>query len=414
MSHHTFQKVDAMTDILHLPPQARHWIAGTAAILVLGTAGTVFVVSQIRDRASSPPPPVEVAPTEAVTALGRLEPQGEVIKLSVANAQDSRVNQLQVEEGDWVEAGQVIAVLQGMDKKQAELSEAQRNVAIFQARLAQIQAGDAKLADIAAQQSTIKQLEAQLLTETTERQAAITRAEAELRNAEQTYQRYQQLHQAGAIESVTLDDHRERLETARADVQEARAQLDNTVLTLQERIQQEQARLAELREVRPVDRQAAQAELDHAMAQVQRIEAELDDFYVRVPVAGQILKINTRVGEQVNTSAGIVELGRTNQMVAIAEVYETDVGLIQPGQRATIISEHGGFEGEIHGTVDHVGMQINKQDVLDADPAAAQDARVVEVKIPIDSEDNARVDTLTNLQVRITIDLTSDVSSGTP
>jgi HlyD family secretion protein len=403
-----------MVDILHPPPKARHWIAGTAAVVVLGTASAALVVSQIRDRASSPPPPVEVTPTEAVTALGRLEPEGEVIKLSVANAQDSRVNQLQVEEGDWVEAGQVIAVLQGMDKKQAELSEARRNVAIYQARLAQIQAGDAKLADIAAQQATINQLEAQLRTETTERQAAITRAEAALRNAEQTYQRYQQLHQAGAIESVTLDDHRERLETARADLQEAQAQLDNTVLTLQERLQQEQALLAKLREVRPVDLQEARAELEHAMAQVQRIEAELDDFYVRVPVAGQILKINTRVGEQVNTSAGIVELGRTNQMVAIAEVYETDVGLIQPGQRATIISEHGGFDGEIHGTVDHVGMQINKQDVLDADPAADKDARVVEVKIPLDPEDNHRVANLTNLQVRITIDLTSDVSSGPP
>ncbi len=403
-----------MIDILHPPPQARQWIAGTAVVLALGTAGTALVVSQIRDRASSPPPPVDVTPTEAVTALGRLEPEGEVIKLSVANAQDSRVNQLQVEEGEWVEAGQVIAVLQGLDKKQAELMEARRNVAIYQARLAQIQAGDAKLADVAAQQATINQLEAQLRTETTERQAAITRTEAELRNAEQTYQRYQQLHQAGAIETVTLDDHRERLETARADVQEARAQLDNTVLTLQERLQQEQALLAKLREVRPVDLREAEAELDHARAQVQRIEAELDDFYVRVPVAGQILKINTRVGEQVNTNAGIVELGRTNQMVAIAEVYETDVGLIQPGQRATIISEHGGFDGEIHGTIEHVGMQINKQDVLDADPAADQDARVVEVKIPIDPEDNDRVASLTNLQVRITIDLTSDVSSGRP
>lgn len=403
-----------MVDILHPPPKVRHWMAGTAAVVVLGTASAVVVVSQIRDHASSPPPRVDVAPTEAVTALGRLEPKGEVIKLSVANAQDSRVNQLHVEEGDWVEAGQVIAVLQGMDKKQAELTEARRNGAIFQARLAQIQAGDAKLADMAAQQATINQLEVQIRTETTERQAALTRAEAELRNAEQTYQRYEQLHQAGAIESVTLDNHRERLETARADVQEARAQLDNTVLTLQERIQQEQALLAKLREVRPVDLQEAQAELEHAMAQVQRIEAELDDFYVRVPVAGQILKINTRVGEQVNTSAGIVELGRTNQMVAIAEVYESDVGLIQPGQRATIISEHGGFNGTIHGTVDHVGMQINKQDVLDADPAADKDARVVEVKIPIDPDDNDRVANLTNLQVRVTIDLQSDVSSGTP
>ncbi|MEL6139733.1 MAG: HlyD family efflux transporter periplasmic adaptor subunit, partial [Cyanobacteria bacterium J06628_6] len=145
----------------------------------------------------------------------------------------------------------------------------------------------------------------------------------------------------------------------------------------------------------------------YAIAQVSRIEAELEDYYVRVPVAGQILKINTHVGEQVNTSQGIVELGQTDQMVAIAEVYETDVGLIQPGQRATIISEHGGFAGDIHGTITHVGMQIKKQDVIEDDPAADRDARVVEVKVQIDSEDNATVAGLTNLQVRITVDLGS-------
>jgi HlyD family secretion protein len=87
--------------------------------------------------------------------------------------------------------------------------------------------------------------------------------------------------------------------------------------------------------------------------------SSLDDFYVRSPVAGQILKINTRVGEQVNTSQGIVELGRTQQMYAIAEIYETDVGKIRVGQRASIISEHGGFAGAVHGTVDHIGLQIN-------------------------------------------------------
>ena len=157
--------------------------------------------------------------------------------------------------------------------------------------------------------------------------------------------------------------------------------------------------------MRPVDRQVVQAELDHAIAQVNRIKAELEDYYVRVPIAGQILKINTHVGEQVNTSEGIVELGRTNQMYAIAEVYETDVGLVEAGQRATVISEHGGFDGEIHGAVDYVGMQIKKQDVLDADPAADKDARVVEVKVRIDPEDNDKVAGLTNLQVRITIAL---------
>ena len=70
-----------------------------------------------------------------------------------------------------------------------------------------------------------------------------------------------------------------------------------------------------------------------------------------------------------------------------------------------MISEHGGFAGEIRGTVDHIGMQIKKQDVIDADPAADKDARVVEVKVRIDPENNDKVAGLTNLQVRITINV---------
>lgn len=165
--------------------------------------------------------------------------------------------------------------------------------------------------------------------------------------------------------------------------------------------------LNKLREVRPVDLAVAQAEVDYAIAQVTRIKSELEDYYVRVPIDGQILKINTLVGEQVDTSEGIVELGRTNQMYAIAEVYETDVGKVKVGQRASIISEHGGFTGEIQGTVDHISLQIKKQDVLESDPAAEKDARVVEVKVRLDPQDSAKVAALTNLQVRVKIDLDS-------
>lgn len=92
-----------------------------------------------------------------------------------------------------------------------------------------------------------------------------------------------------------------------------------------------------------------------------KAQAELEDLYVRVPVEGQILKINTRVGEQVNTSEGIVELAQTNQMYAIAEVYETDISKVRMGQRATVVSENGGFKDEVEGTVDHIGLQIGKK-----------------------------------------------------
>jgi HlyD family secretion protein len=148
-----------------------------------------------------------------------------------------------------------------------------------------------------------------------------------------------------------------------------------------------------------------EAQLKYAQTQVEQAKAELDDIYVRVPVAGQILKINTRVGEQVNTSQGIVELGQTDQMYAIAEVYETDVGKVRLGQRAAIVSENGGFEGELQGTVDHIGLQIKKKNVLNSDPAADKDARVVEVKVRIDPKDNPKAAGFTNLQVRVRIDL---------
>jgi HlyD family secretion protein len=42
--------------------------------------------------------------------------------------------------------------------------------------------------------------------------------------------------------------------------------------------------LNQLSKVRPVDLQEAQAELNYAIAQVQRLETELEDYYVRVPL----------------------------------------------------------------------------------------------------------------------------------
>jgi len=383
------------------------WVISTAAVAVLSIAALYFGISQARNSSPTPAPSPTVAPATAVTALGRLEPKGEVIKLSVINAQDSRVEKLLVEEGDSVKAEQVIAVLQGLDKKQAALAEAEQNLAIQQAKLAQVKAGDSKAGEIAAQKASIARIEAQLLTETLEKEAAIARAEAELRNAETTYQRHLSLHQAGAISASTLDDKRKNLETAQAQLNVAKAQKSNTESTLTEQIRQEKATLDKLTEVRPVDVQVAQTQIKYAQTQVVKAKADLNDLYVRVPVAGKILKINTRIGEQVNTSQGIVELGQTDQMYAIAEVYETDVGKVKLGQRATVISENGGFAGMLQGTVDHIGLQIKKKNVLDSDPAADKDARVVEVKVRLDPKDSPTAAGLTNLQVRVKIDLTS-------
>lgn len=386
-----------------IPNHIFSWLVGIVLVSIISAVG-IYTIYKSQQKKSIPVYTKNISSIVKVTALGRLQPQGEVIKLSVANAEASRVNKLLVSEGDKIKASQMIAVLQGIDKKQAELVEADKNLEIERAKLAQVKVGQSKEAEIAAQNATVMRVEAQLQNETAEKKAAIFRSLSQLKNAQANLQRYQKLHRQGAISAFDLDKLRESTETAQANFNQAQAELATTTSTLRSQGQAEQATLKKLKEVRPVDVQVAQATVDKALASVERIKTELEDFYVRSPIAGQVLKINTRVGEQVNVSEGIIELGRTNQMYAVAEVYETDVNKLRVGQYATIESEHGGMEGVLTGTVEQIGLQIKKQDILESDPTADKDARVIEVKVKLNPQDTVKVSGLTNLQVRITFD----------
>ncbi len=379
-----------------------YWLIGAISLL---SVGTLIAYTNLPKSKQQPSTTVsaESAPVKNVVAIGRIEPKGSVIKLSVANAQDSRVNQLLVKEGDYVKAGQLIATLQGIEKKEAAIIEAQKNVAVFRAKLTQAQIGSTTASNVAAQKAAVEKLEAQLQTTKAEKQAAIERIRAELRNDRAEYERYEKLYREGAISASDRDSRRRNLDTTRAQLQEARAQLNNTERTLKAQIQQERAKLKQLSAVRPVDVQIGRAELDYAISQLARAKAELEDFYVRVPVSGQILKVNTHVGERVNSEEGIVDLGQTEQMYAIAEVYETDAFKVKVGQKATIKSENGGLPDQLKGTVEEIGLQIKKTDVLNTDPAADDNARVVEVKILLDPEDSKKVTRLTYMQVRAEI-----------
>ncbi len=340
-----------------------------------------------------------------VVALGKLTPKGEVIKLSVANAEDSRVNQILVEEGDRVKKNQVIAILQGFENRQRDLEEAEKEVELAQAKLAQVKAGESKQAEIAAQQANISRLESQLRNEAAERQAAIVSAKARLKQAQLTYDRNQSLQRQGAVSAQTFDQTKEALDMAQATLNERLAQLGNTQQTLKQEITQERENLALLQEIRPVDVRVSEIEVEKAIIAVEKIKADLEDTKVKVPISGQILRINTRVGEQVNTEEGIVELGRTDEMYAIAEVYETDIGKVSIGQPATVSSEYGGFSGKLKGTVEHLGLQVGEKQLVESteDPTQDENSRIVEVKVRINPEDSKKVAGLTNMKVRVEI-----------
>lgn len=346
----------------------RPWLIAVPVVLGAGLAiWTGVQVLRNRPAAQVPITPV-VTEVKAIAALGRLEPRGEVYTLSAPSSiEGNRVAELRVREGDGVTAGQILAALDTATTRRAELAEAQGQLAIAQATLAQVKAG-AKTGDLQAQR------------------AAIARLEAEFRIAQTNLNRNRQLFEEGAISATQFDD--------------ARLQVD----TLTEQLRQARATLVSLAEVRDVDVKLAEAEVRKAQAQVLRAEKNLDLTYVRAPLDGQVLKVHTKIGETVGDT-GILDLGQTQRMDVVAEVYETDISRVRVGQRAVITA--AALPQPIQGTVSQVGLRIAKKDVLDTDPVAETDARVVEVKIQLDPAASRLVQNLTNMQVSVQIQLDS-------
>ncbi|MEA5550952.1 ABC exporter membrane fusion protein [Anabaena cylindrica UHCC 0172] len=379
------------------------WIVIVLALALTSVCGSLYLLSSLQKTAKSPTLAANNGPViKAVTALGRIEPQGEVIQVSVSQmAGSNRVEQLLVKEGDRIKKAQVIAILDSRDRRLAGLNQTKQKVKVAESRLAQVKAG-AKQGEIDAQKATISELEAELRQESAARIARVKRLEAEVKNAELEYQRYQSLQTEGAVSTSTRDSKKLTLETAQASLREAIANRSQTSETLTEKLRQAKATLNRIAEVRPTDVQAAITEIGSAKASVQEAAADLNLAYVRSPKDGQILKVHTWSGEVVSDK-GIVEIGDTNQMYVVAEVYENDINRVKLGQSATITQLN--LPGELKGKVDHIGLLIAKKDVLNTDPAADIDARVVEVKIRLDAESSQRVTGLTNSKVRVEISL---------
>lgn len=338
-----------------------------------------------------------------VTALGRIEPQDKVIHLSgPSQLFNGRVVDVYVTEGETVQPGQLIAIFDNFYSEQATLEAARQRVNVVQTQLARVRQGEAKQAEILAQEAEIARLEAQLRNEVIERTATIERVQAELRNAERSYQRFQALYEEGAVSVSDLDQRNEELATARARLKEVTAQLENTRSSLEEQLRREEATLATLKEVRPIDIEVAQAELEEAIAQVVQAEANFELAQVRAPVRAEVLKVHTLPGERID-AAGIVDLGQIEQMYVVAEVYETDIPQVEVGQNATISG--GPLQGELAGTVEQISVQLGKRDLFSTDPTLDIDARVFEVKIRLGESGSAQASKLINSQVDVTIDI---------
>jgi HlyD family secretion protein len=253
------------------------------------------------------------APVEGVSALGRLEPAGDVRRLAApisGMAGSPRLTALLVQEGDRVQRGQLLA---SFDNRPG------------------------------------------LLADRTLLKTRISNLEQQVRLLERDTARYRSLARGGVTASADMDNREIRLIGLRGDLSQARAQL--------------------------------------AKVQTDLVLSEL-----RSPLDGTVLRILARPGER-PTDSGVLELGASDRMEAVAEVYESDISRVRVGQRVTLISENGGFSGTLAATVLRIAPQVRQRVVLSTDPTGDADARVVEVRLALAPEAVARVRDLAGLKV---------------
>lgn len=382
-------------DLRSFLPGGNRWIVlgGAAASIGLAVLGFTQLARIQQSKPQVAASPAATRPiSRDVTALGRIEPAGKVINISGPSG--DRVEQLLVEEGQMVNAGQTLAYLEGYQERLAERDLAITQLAEVRAKLSsETSLGQAQIREA---QTRVRMASDPKSEQIIAQQATISQVQAEVTAAERDLQRLKSLRQEGAIAQQSLDDQalvlkskQQQLKNAQATLAQLQRQRSTDLANAQAQLQSAQANLT---------RSQTQIQVESAASNLKLANAKLDQTIVRAPSTGQVLKIFTRQAEAIGNQ-GLLQMGDTRQMYVVAEVYETDIAKVQVGQTASITS--AAFSGTLQGKVEQVGLRIGKNDVLDTDPAANTDVRVVEVRIRL--ENSRQVANLTNLQVNVAI-----------
>jgi HlyD family secretion protein len=317
-------------------------------IAVAAGAGAFLLESRTGKRVAQPEPVSAAAPSgtsAAVGCIGRVEPEGGVIVVAAAPVlgRTPVIARLLVKEGQMVVPGQIIAVLESLPDLESAVTQADAHVAVAQTRLAQSQAG-ARAGDVAALKSDL----ARLQMESNAAQQELERAEA--------------LARKDFVPRIQVDSARLKSQEAQGLLEAARHRLES------------------LTEVRDSDLNLAKAELAATQADRERARVERSAGMIRSPAKGWIIQLMARVGEAVGPG-GVVTLADTSRMNVVAEIYETDIARVHPGQKATVSSES--LPSPIHGVVGWISPQIDTLN-LPVDPSAPPEQRVYQARIQID------------------------------
>jgi len=320
------------------------WIV--LSVMVLAATGGATWYAFKRPAGATGPATALVARRDlsaTVTATGTIKAMvGAEVK--VGSRIPGRVDQLAVQVGDRVKAGQVIARLEQEDLR-AAVELARANLANAEAKLATVRNG-ARTQEIQTAEANLRQVEANQLL------------------AQVNLERYRQLYQDGGIALQQVDIAARDHDVAVAQIRTAREQLSLT-----------------REKYTPEDLQVAEAEVRQAKAALRIAEANLGYATITAPMGGVVASVSTQQGETVTSGSAaaqaptfvtIIDLTR---LQVDAYVDETDIGKVHVGQEATF-SVDAFPDKEFMGTVTAIYPKaLIQQNVVTYDVVIAIDNR---------------------------------------
>ncbi len=356
------------------------WLVGLVAVgaLILGT-GTIYTMVWSR-RASKEDIAALTIPVEAKNITLRITASGKVVPVQSVNIspkQPGIVAKLKVEQGDRVQKGQIIAVMDSANI-QAEIQQYRANLEQARAQLAEAQAGS-RPQEIAQARARLAQAQAELaqaqagsrVEEIAKAQAQVNQYQAQLQQAKSRLelatvrvQRRQYAASQGAVSRDYFDEALTEQRNAKDNLEQVQASLEAAKQELArlrngsrpEEIAQRKAAVAQAQAALKLlqsgtrseviaQRQAAVAA---AQAQLKAAQVRLQDTIIRAPFAGIITQKYASDGAYVapTTSASSSASATSSSIVALAkglevlaQVPEADIGRIKKGQQVEITTD---------------------------------------------------------------------------
>lgn len=279
-----------------------------------------------------------------------------------------RIEALNVSEGQHVDAGQLVAVIESNDL-QAALRAAQANVSGDQARLRETMVTERQ--NRGETSSAVINAEAQVSAA----QAAFAQARANLDRQQSDTRRTVALARQGILSQQAHDDAVTSLQAAQAAAQTAQHNVTAARATLK------QARAHELLTAASAQTVASsRSQVQNAQALASQADAQLGYAKVFAPVTGTVNVLASRQGEVLPAGGTIATIVDLTQTWVYAPLPETEADAVQLGDSLRVVMPSGAM---VQGKVIAKAAEAEFATQRDINGGRKRDIKTVQIKLLI-------------------------------